>query len=319
MPGEKTHNLILVNHPDGQGRQDFYEIASSIEALEPRIEVHIAQHDLAPEANGLAADVWTRPTLAVAFRSPRVFRPKRGVLYAGFPFNKFVQLKKFHDAGIPVPPTLVYVFGRALERGFWGDYVIMKPSHIGLMSRGRHIHLMRTERVAELAERLFPATHPARSAPILVQRFIDTGIHPANYRVLCLFGEPLLCMEYKLKEPRPSLDAPDEALLNTPIASNTDGLYHHALLAPPEILDFARRVAKVMPEIPLQGIDIIREDGTGRLFVLENNPGGNTWHFSSKISEDGRKEITREQRIAQFGAWDVAARVLAERTLKEAR
>jgi hypothetical protein len=29
-----------------------------------------------------------------------------------------------------------------------------------------------------------------------------------------------------------------------------------------------------MPEIPLQGIDIIREAGSGRLFVLEANPGG---------------------------------------------
>ena len=54
------------------------------------------------------------------------------------------------------------------------------------------------------------------------------------------------------------------------------------------------------------------------LYVLEANPGGNTWHFSSKLAEEGRKEISREQRIEQMDAWGVAARVLAERTRAEA-
>jgi hypothetical protein len=79
-----------------------------------------------------------------------------------------------------------------------------------------------------------------------------------------------------------------------------------------------------MPAIPLQGVDIIREAATGRLFVLEINAGGNTWHFSSKRMEERRKShpetyLTREERIAQFGAWDVAARVLIERARQQAR
>jgi len=315
----KTHNLILLHHPDGQGRQDFEEITAKIKALAPEIDTHIVLHTARLEQSGLPEEIWTRPTLTVAFRLSEGFRPKRGTMLSGRPINKFEQVKRFHEMGIPVPPTLAYPFGRQLRTDVWGSHVILKPSRMGMPSGARHTYLMRTERVADLAERLFPPQHPARAAPLLVQRFIDTGEHPANYRVLCLLGEPILCMEYKLKEPRPPLDAPDDVLLNAPIASNTDGLYSHELVAPPDVLAFARQVATSMPLIPLQGMDIIREVGTGKFYVLENNPGGNTWHFSSKMSVEGRKEITREQRIAQFGAWDIAARVLAERTLKDAK
>jgi hypothetical protein len=93
----------------------------------------------------------------------------------------------------------------------------------------------------------------------------------------------------------------------------------HSLVNDMEVMAFARRAARAMPAIPLQGMDIVRDARTGKLYALENNSGGNTWHFSSKMFESGKKKITRDMRIAQFGAWDIAARVLAERTLREAR
>ncbi|MEG3806264.1 hypothetical protein DBT53_000625, partial [Aerococcus mictus] len=175
------------------------------------------------------------------------------------------------------------------------------------------------ESVAKLAPRLFPADHPIRKSPILVQKFIDTGEYPESYRVLTLFGEPLYCMTFRQQRPRAPLSASDEELLAAPIASNAGDDYLHELVEDAEVLDFARRAAAAMPAIPLQGLDIIREAGTGKLFVLENNSGGNTWHFSSQISQTGLQRIPREQRIAQFGAWDIAAKILAERTLREAR
>ena len=47
-----------------------------------------------------------------------------------------------------------------------------------------------------------------------------------------------------------------------------------------DILELARRAYLALPEIALQGIDIIREAGSGKLYLLEANPGGNTWIFS---------------------------------------
>jgi hypothetical protein len=43
-------------------------------------------------------------------------------------------------------------------------------------------------------------------------------------------------------------------------------------------------VYRAAPFIPLQGCDFIREAGTGKLYALKFNPGGNTWHFSSRMN-----------------------------------
>lgn len=315
----KTRNLILVNHVGGQSRQDLEEIAAKITALAPEVDVHIAAHDVAVAESGLPEEIWTRPSLTVSFRWPVKFRPKRGLSYAGRPIYKLKQLQIFQKAGLDVPLTIAYEFGRPLARGFWGDHVVMKPTTPDTASRGRFTYLLRTETVGPLAPKLFPPHHPARKGPVLVQRFIDTGEYATSYRVLTLFGEPVMCVRSRANEKRAPLDAPDDALLRSQVAANAQDRATNELAAPPDILAYGRRVARAMPGIPLQGIDIIREAGTGRLYVLENNSGGNTWHFSSDMAEEGRKVISRETRIAQFGAWDVAARVLAERTLRDAR
>lgn len=319
MAQAKTHNLVLVNHPGGQDRRDFDEIAGKIAQCAPGIATYVVAHDAPPEDISALPEIWERPTLSVSFRRPKSFRPRRGIFYAGRVINKAEQARRFHAAGVPVPPTLVYEFGRPLNKAFWGDFVIMKPTRSDLTSHGDNVFLMRTERVADLARRVYPPNHPARAAPVLIQRFVDTGQVPMSYRVLLLFGKPLYCMSFRQRHPRAALDASDEDLLATRIASNAGEVYVHKLENDTEVIAFAARAASAMPAIPLQGIDVIREEKTGKLFVLENNSGGNTWHFSSKLSTLSRTVLTREQRIAQFGAFDIAAATLAERTLKEAR
>lgn len=315
----KTHNLILVNHAGGQSRQDFAEIAAKIARIAPEVDVHVAAHDVTSAESGLPEEIWSRPSLTVSFRWPEKFRPKRGLVYAGRPIYKLKQLQIFQKAGLDVPLTIAYEFGRPLARGFWGEHVVMKPTTLETASRGRFTYLLRTEAVGPIAPKLFPPQHPARKGPVLVQRFIDTGEYATSYRVLTLFGEPIMCVLSRAKEKRPPLDAPDDVLLRSQVAANAQDRATNELVAPPDILAYGRKVARAMPGIPLQGIDIIREEGTGRLFVLENNSGGNTWHYSSALAEESRKHITREERMEQFGAWDVAAKVLAERTLRDAR
>jgi hypothetical protein len=233
-----------------------------------------------------------------------------------------------HRANIPVPVSGQLVFGEQLDQRIWGPLVVVKPTTPGFMSRGA-VFLMRTEKVAKLAERIFPFGHPSRGMPVMVQRFIDTGEWPSYYRVLTLFGEPLYCRIVFTSKPRDPLDAPDDILLKTEIATNAEtGDHPHSFAYDADVLDLARRTYAAIPEIPLQAVDIVREATSRSLFVLEINPGGNTWHFSSSHIEQRRKSLTRErrrriatreERIAQFGAWDVAARVLVEKTRKEAQ
>ncbi len=206
----KTHNLILVNHAGGQSRQDFAEIAAKIAGIAPEVDVHVAAHDVTSAESGLPEEIWSRPSLTVSFRWPEKFRPKRGLVYAGRPIYKLKQLQIFQKAGLDVPLTIAYEFGRPLARGFWGEHVVMKPTTLETASRGRFTYLLRTEAVGPIAPKLFPPQHPARKGPVLVQRFIDTGEYATSYRVLTLFGEPIMCVLSRAKEKRPPLDAPDD-------------------------------------------------------------------------------------------------------------
>jgi hypothetical protein len=263
----------------------------------------------------------------------QTFQPKRGFAYCGRFISKIEQLTKLHEAGITIPLSASLVFGQPLDERVWGPLVVLKPTRLGFMSRGA-VFLMRTRRAHELAETIFPSEHPVRKQPVLVQRFVDTGAWPSYYRVLTLFGEALYCRQTYTNKPRPPLDAPDDVLMNAKIATNTESTTKRQQRAAddPDVLDLARRVYAAVPSIPLQGVDMIREVSTGRLFVLEINPGGNTWHFSSSHMAQRRERrrktlppeeqnvfLTREDRIEQFGAWDIAAKVLIEKTNRDAR
>ena len=52
----------------------------------------------------------------------------------------------------------------------------------------------------------------------------------------------------------------------------------------PDMLAFAAKAYEVMPEVALQACDILR-DREGGLHLLEINPGGGTWMFSSRNAQ----------------------------------
>jgi len=54
------------------------------------------------------------------------------------------------------------------------------------------------------------------------------------------------------------------------------------------MIDLARRVGAVFPNIPLLGLDILRCKSTGKAHVLEINAGGNVWHYSSQLAAKER-------------------------------
>ena len=162
----------------------------------------------------------------------------------------------------------------------------------------------------------------------IVQRFIDTGPLILLYRVLTLFGVPLSCFLAKERVPQPRPAGTDEEIESLSVASNARNFRVRSLYSDAEVLSLGVRVGRAFPDIPILGIDIIREERTGKLFVLECNPGGNTWHFSSKLIAGIRQQmgggslvgikkaeqIGRQMLIDQFGAFDLAAEVLVEKT-----
>jgi hypothetical protein len=305
--------LILLHRP--HAANDFEEIVDRIEMRAPDILIVTASL----HANAvLPPAVWARPTLTVALGSFKL-EINRGLVYRCRSVRKNEQFRNYRAAGMDTPLTARFRLGMQLDPGLWGDLVILKPMRIN--SHGEGIHLVRTGRASALTLDDFPSDHPMRRDDYIVQQFIDTGEYPCAYRVVSFFGEAICCRRNFITTKPPPLDADDETLMrgSFAVAVLAEG-GGTELIKDREILDFARRMHATQPGIPLQGLDILRDPRSGKLYALESNCGGNTWAFSSRIGEKARSILGGSgPMIDQFGAWDVVAGALIKRTRAEAR
>lgn len=313
-----THHLILVHRRNWQAAEDWHAIARHVRDIDPRIETFVV--DWSQHASYTRRRAAGKPTLIVSPSPLGPFQPRRGMIYQGRRIEKTEQLALLEQAGVAVPRTALLTPGLTLDPADWGDVVIVKPSHIPTSSRGAGIHLMRTERVRYRTPKEYPPGHPGRAGPIFIQQFIDTGDRIQSCRVLTLFGEPLYCIRDLSLSRRVSLHAPDDEIEGAPIATqqlDCAGTF----VDDEDVLAIARAADAAIPDVPLKGCDVLREAGTGKLYVLEVNPGGNTWHFSSAMLAEERAENGPEferKRIRQFDALRTSARILAARTMQEA-
>ncbi len=314
-----VRHLVLAYRPKWQALSDLHAIAHHVAAIDPTIATFVAPAD---RRNAVVTrDAATRPTLIVSNGIMPVFRPRRGRLYQGSVLPKIDELRRLSDAGVPVPMTTVLTPDLVLDPAEWGEFVIVKPTDRDTSSHGLGITLMRTRRVRYRAPAEYPADHPGRHGPMLVQQFVDTGDHVVICRVLTLFGEPLYAIADRTLEPRVSLHADDAEIEAAPIASQLARGRQSVFVDDPHVLALARAAHAAVPEVPLKGCDIVQDARTGRLYVLELNCGGNTWHFSSAQQAHERARNGAEfemRRAAQFDAFRTAARVLVERTNAEA-
>lgn len=313
---EPTLNLILAYRPKRLDPEDFERIGRRVMERAPDTEVFVVNSETLAAATRRRAA--RRPTLIVSPTRLVRFRPERGKVYQGGAIGKTEQLSRLADAGIPVPKSALLEPDTRLDPAEWGDIVILKPTAPGTFSHGQGIGIMRTARVRYRPPADYPPDHPGSKGPILVQQFIDTGPHPWIVRVLTLFGEPLYSMRIQLRQQRPALDASDTEIENAQIATN-GGPRERILETDPAVIALARRVYEAIPERPVHGCDIVCDAETGALSVLEINCGGNVWHFSSATAAEWRDTIGGAvQMFDQYGAIDVAASVLIEKTRAEA-
>ena len=319
-------NLIII-HRGSEYVRDFTEIAEKISAIDPAISVF----SIGPKiTRAMPDDAWRRPTLTVALMSNFKADIKRGPVLRNRQIHKPGQYRAFVEAGLPTPPTVNFVPGIKLDPFLFGEYVVIKPINPDLGSYGRGIQLIRRRRLETMRRSDFPRDHLIHRDRdgYIVQRFIDTGPLLPLYRVTTLFGVPLFCWLEKEKVPLPPSGSADADIEARRIVSNTGDFRDRYPFAEQDILDLSVRVGRALPDIPLLGMDIIREEKSGKPYVLECNPGGNTWHFSSKLTTGVRRRmggvtvvgekkaevLGRQMLIDQFGAWDRAAEVLVEKT-----
>jgi hypothetical protein len=162
-------------------------------------------------------------------------------------------------------------------------------------------------------------TSAAGPSPVLlVQEFVYTGRWPVSYRVNTLFGRVLYSMVLTGNPARPTLEGPDDfdargALGRAvSIVSNArDSSAEFCMV--PEIIRLGERAAHAFPDIPMLGIDILKNAVTGELAVIEVNALGHNWNFGPAFADAFRIDITQ-----QFDGLRKAAYVLAEETQRRA-
>ena len=309
---DAERHLVLVHSEGWQDINDFHALKRSVEALAPDIKVFIASNDIASSTTRKQAS--RRPTLVFSPLRLGAFKPDRGKVYAGRPMSKLDEMRRLEAAGIPVPEFEELTADTVLDRDRYGPLTILKPSY-AFATFGSGIELWRTSAVRYRPPDEYPAWHPGRVAPMIAQRYIDCGL-PMTCRVLTFFGEPVFTY---LRQSTVKLRLPDAADVfeqRDYMPSPPD--MSVSLSTDPDFLAFASLAHAAMPDVALQACDILKEEATGRLYLLEINPGGGTWMFSNDNAPGYRRVLGISDLMAPFGALERMARALVRRTRIEA-
>ncbi len=308
--GEPLRNLLIVHTPKKQDISDWLVVKQRICEKAPDIEVRIATNGAADPA--LQRWQVTRPSLVFSPCCLVAYRAGGGKVYAGRQINKIEQLDRLARLELPTPLTAKLTQNFVPDPRLWGRYVVVKPS-TGTMGKG--VRLLYTDDVAARYDEL--TLNDAQE--IIIQPYIEHSEdgYPTHHRVLTLFGTVLYAARISWAVRRPAL----EAIAADPhgiIASNTKEVGRvRGVCNDAEIIALGERAHAAFPECPLLGVDIVRCMETGKLYVMEVNPAGETWHLSSTMARTYTAEHGRDL-YAQFGALDRTAELLIERTRAEA-
>lgn len=300
-------HLVLVRQPGWQSIEDWLTIARRVRVVDPSIAVFLV--DSGVLAEDLIEQASQKPTLVVSPGPLGVTQPKRGRVLRGRPIAKLQQLHMLAAAKVPVPRTALLRPDTVLDPAQWGQLVVEKPADLTTSSHGKGFRLLPPGAVRFRPQEDFPEGHPGRLAPMLIQRFIDTGTPISSWRVLMFLGRPLYCQRMDGPVPKPG-DPPQLAM--QALSGGTRRFAYDA-----DVVAAATSAAGAFSDIPLLGVDVLREAASGRVYVLEVNPGGNTWHFSSDHLRAERAENSPEfeaQRREQLDAFGTAAHALADAT-----
>ena len=304
-----TKNLVLVVDKSRCDPADFLDIADRIRAQAADVRVQV----LSPKTiHSIARETWENPTLMVCLIGIPGLAIRRGKIMITRPIPKVQQAEMMKLGGIPTPHVERYRFGMTLEESLWGSHVILKPEDLRFTSKGVGLEVVETKTLSGMREPDFAPDHFVHGNKLLVQRFIDTGTQPQLYRALTFMGEALYI--YK------STWAPEK-----PVGTSQVPAHFHSknnleisqeFLPSAHVRAFAGKLAAAFRDWPLLGCDILEEHGSGKLYALEVNAGGNVWHFSSPYNAAKREKMPEVNalRHSQYGAFDIAAKALISAT-----
>lgn len=304
-----THGLILIFRRESS--DDFKQISRRINKIDPSIGVIGCPEVIDPTF--INKEILALPLLVVYLVNP----PPENITHTAHKiavkyFDKVSEQEHFKKYNLPSLPIEPFKWGIALDSKVFGDAVVIKPEKLN--STGKDINKIPTNLIHKLKIEDFPPEHLIHKDSYLVQKFINTGKFPTHIRVLTFLGEVMY--SFKSQSMIETIDTNkgiSEILRNT-VASNMLGQRKVELFIDEEANELALKVAASFPNNPLLGVDIIRDEMTKKLYVLEINLGGNTWAFSSNIGKNLRLILGKNAMVRQYNAWDRAAEALVKKT-----
>jgi hypothetical protein len=298
------YNLIIFHNPPHQQVSDFETIRSMMKPQAPDIEVHVLTSN-APIPKSFWPRTAERPTVLFSPCPINVPREIRGARLISKPADKMTEATLLARAGFLVPETRLITPSLQLDDAVWGPFTVVKPN-VGFLGRG--VRLKRTRDVRWIDTSALPKDDPRYGTRLLAQRYIDTGPYARSYRVMTVLGRPVYSVVSMALEKQAQPAANDEI----EVAANS--VPRTMLMSDePDVIALAKAIHAQAPRLPMMAIDIIREEKTGLLFVLEYNSAGYSWHLSSDYGRKQQQEFNLNY-YDQFNALTTICKALIEVT-----
>jgi hypothetical protein len=311
MSNFKKAVIVVHRH---ESKDDFQQIARRVRKLDPSIAVVMVSDFLTSKM--VQPELFKIPLLVIYLCNPPKTEFNIAAKLAVKEMGKVDEYEHFKKHNLYCLPIERFRWGMKLDPAIYGDYVVLKPEF--KTSTGKDINMVSTNKIPKLNLSDFPENHLIHQDSYLVQKFIKCGETPTHFRVTVFLNEVLFSSRARSTLSYPETDL--SLMLKTTVASNMRENRITQLFQDEQINSFALMVATTFPNNPLLGIDILQDDLTGNLYVLEVNLGGNTWHFSSNNGEGYRFDLGgKNAMVRQYNAWDRAAEALVRNTHALAR
>jgi hypothetical protein len=309
----KHFNLVLVSRPEINDVAEFHRLGQYVREIDPAIRPFVVFDKGTPRRALLRRlQLLSRPTFVFSPARCTRFGVRRGAICQGFSLSKIEELQALRRTGTTVPDYECVTEQHRPDLSHLGDYVVVKPDRGG---RGANVKIMRHSRVKWEPQETRIA---GKSDALVAQRFIYTGQWPISYRVTTLFGKALWSYRAEADRARRPLESANDFRQAGGLSVVATGRNCRMELSnDPEVIAFAESAHAAFPDHPLLGIDVIREQPTGRLYILEVNSSGYVWHFSSPLGLKFQQEFGINLE-AQFDVIRKAAGILAHITRERA-
>lgn len=299
--------LFYYSRREEHAALDYAEIAKRINSSGAGIRALAIPASRAIPNLRAALNAGWRQTISIEMHRPRSFQPlgaKR--LQHWRTVNKIGELERLDRAGIPVPMWTEIKPDTVIDPDEWGPYVVVKPA-VGM--KGAFVWVHKAGRVRYRAPSEYPPNHLGREGPMLAQKFVYTGPWPSAYRVATFLGRAVAAIRYDGRRDIPPLATEYGFRENggRSIVAAAHGC-KITCISDADVIELAERTHRMaFPEVPSLGVDIVRHEPTGALYVMECNVRGMGFILHSS---SGRR-MSREFGLnfhTQFDAIEVMTR-----------